>query len=344
MSIVIVGGGAIGLQVAGRLTLGGVACAVLGRGKAMRTLAVSPLTITFPDGPRTAQVRVAEAMADLPATCRRPALAMLCVKGYDTAGALATLRELNPDYILTLQNGVGNEERLVAEFGAQRIISGAITTSVEVHGESWIAITKLGGIGLAPLEATTRLDRWVALLREGGFPVRCYRDYRALKWSKALINMFGNAQAAILDMPIDQIYADARLVDLDLRGARETLALMADLGVRPLNLFSYPTATLAAVARVAPNAVLRPLMRRIVGSGRGGKEPSLLRDLRAGMPGSEGEQLYGAVAHAAAGRGMLTPVNAALWRILGGIVRGEIAWDAYRSQPERLLAEVGSGK
>ncbi|PDW01887.1 ketopantoate reductase family protein [Candidatus Viridilinea mediisalina] len=340
MSIVIVGGGAIGLQMAGRLTLGGVPCMLLGRGAGTRALATSPLTLTLSDGPHTAHVRAAASLEELPVSYRRPALAILCVKSYDTRGALATLRALEPEYVLSLQNGLGNEEQLVAEFGAQRVLAGVITTSVEMRSDTWIVITKTGGIALAPLEHSTTLNPWVAALREAGFPVRCYADYRALKWSKALINMFGNAQAAILDLPVHQIYADPRLVDLDLRAARETLGVMRDLGVRPLDLYAYPAATLATLERFAPEAVLRAILRRMVGQGRGGKEPSLLRDLRAAMPASEGEHLYGAVASTAAARGIITPVNAALWRILGGIVRGELAWDDYRGQPERLLAEV----
>jgi 2-dehydropantoate 2-reductase len=340
MSIVVVGGGAIGLQVAGRLALGEVPSALLGRGAGLRALNESPLKLGFPDGERSVRIRAATSIAELPAACQHPALAILCVKGYDTPGAIATLRDLEPNYILSLQNGLGNEEQLAEAFGATRVIAGAITTSVEVHGPDAIVITKAGGVGLAALDPGIDLTPWAAAFMAAGFPVRRYADYRALKWSKALLNMLGNAQAAILDLPVAQIYADPRLVDLDLRAAREALAVMAAMGARPLNLPGYPAATIAMIARFTPQRLLRPLMRRLVGGGRGGKEPSLLRDLRAGRPRSEGKQLYGAVAAAAAAWGIAAPVNAALWGVLGGIVRGEIEWAQYRGQPERLLAKV----
>jgi 2-dehydropantoate 2-reductase len=340
MAIVVVGGGAIGLQVAGRLAQGGVPSALLGRGAGLRALDAAPLTIRFPDGERAARVVAAASPDELPAGCRQPALAVLCVKGYDTPGAIATLRALEPGHILTLQNGIGNEELLAEAFGAARVIAGAITTSVEVSAPTTIVITKAGGVGLAALDAATTLDPWMAAFTAAGFPVRRYADYRALKWSKALLNMLGNAQAAILDMTVPQIYADPRLVELDLRAAREALAVMKAMGARPVNLTGYPAATIATLARFTPAPLLRLLMRRLVGSGRGGKEPSLLRDLRAGRPRSEGEQLYGAVAAAATAHGLSAPVNAALWRVLGGIVRGEIAWEQYRGQPEQLLKAV----
>lgn len=345
MSIVIVGGGAIGLQVAGRLALaGGEPSALLARPSGVAALAEQPLTIRFPDGSvQQARVAAAASRSALPPTCRTPDLAVLCVKGYDTPGAIETLRELGPRRVLTLQNGIGNEERLAAAFGAAQVIAGAITTSVEAPGPTEVVITKLGGVGLAPLDPATDLSRWAAAFVAAGFPTRIYADPRALKWSKALLNMLGNAQAAILDMGVEEIYADHRLLDLDLRAVREALAVMARMGARPVNLPGYPAGTLATASRLIPPFALRPLMRRLVGRGRGGKDPSLLRDLRAGRTRSEGEFLYGAVAAEAAARGVPAPVNAVLWRTLDGIARRVIPWDEFRKRPDRLLAEVSAG-
>jgi len=341
VSIVVVGGGAIGLQVAGRLALaGGEPSALLARPSGAQALLEAPLTIRMPGATRTVRVAAAASPIELPLPCLRPTLAILCVKGYDTPGAIETLRSLGPELVLTLQNGIGNEERLAEAFGAARVIAGAITTSVEVAGPTEIVITKLGGVGLAPLEPATDVTRWAAAFTAAGFPTRVYADPRALKWSKALLNMLGNAQAAILDMTVDQIYADSRLLELDVRAAREALAVMANMGASPVNLPGYPAATIARAANLMPSFLLNPLLRRLVGRGRGGKDPSLLRDLRAGRKQSEGRFLYGAVADEAAARGLPAPVNATLWRILDSIARGETPWDEYRGKPERLLAEV----
>lgn len=343
MSIVVVGGGAIGLQVAGRLTLAQTEpTALLARPAGVEALHANPLRIASSNGVQQVALAAAGDPAELPEACRRPDLAILCVKSYDTSGAIATLHALAPRQVLSLQNGIGNEERLVAAFGPSRVIAGAITTSVEIASPTAITVTKAGGVALAPMDPATDLSRWLAAFRSAGFPTRAYADPRALKWSKALLNMFGNALAAILDMPVERIYADKRLIDLDLRAVREALAVMECMGARPVNLPGYPAATIIRISRLIPDALLRPLLRRLVTGGRGGKAPSLLRDLRAGRRQSEGEFLYGAVAAEAAARGVPAPVNTALWRILGGIVRGEIAWAAYRGQPERLLAELNN--
>ena len=338
--IVVVGGGAIGLQVVGRLAQGGLPALLLGRTAGVQALRESALTIRFPEGERSIRVEAISSLDELTSEQRHPDLAILCVKSYDTAAAIDTLRALEPHAILSLQNGIGNEERLAECFGRSRVIAGAITTSVELLNPTTVVITKAGGIGLAGLDPTIDLTPWLGAFTAAGFPVRHYSDYRALKWSKALLNMLGNAQAAILDMPIPVIYANPRLVDIDLNAVREALAVMAAMGCGVVNLPGYPAATVAAIARFTPNPILRPLMRRLVRRGRGGKEPSLLRDLRAGRTRSEGEQLYGAVAAAAAAYATPAPLNSALWRILGGIVRGEIPWEQYRGQPAQLLAAL----
>jgi 2-dehydropantoate 2-reductase len=344
MSIVIVGGGAIGLLTAGRLALAGTPPSVLlTRPNGAAALAAAPLQITRDAAVQAVpQLRVAAAPTALPEDCRRPELAILCVKGYDTPGAIETLRELEPQYVLTLQNGIGNEEALSAAFGVERVVSGAITTSVDLHSPTAITVTKEGGIGLAPVGKLdpAKFATWAAALTNAGFRVQQYADYRAMKWSKALLNMLGNATAAILGWPVDRVYADNQLIALELRCIREALAVMRAMHARPVNLPRYPAALLARGVAWAPQPILYPVLRRMVGGGRGGKDPSLLRDLRAGRTRSEGEFLYGAVAEAARRHGLPAPVNAALWRILGGIARGELEWAHYRDQPERLLAEL----
>lgn len=346
MTIVIVGGGAIGLLLLSRLAQAsnGQPVALLTRPNGAAALQATPLQVSGIGACSLTGLTVAGAVADLPVAFQQPALAILCVKGYDTNGAIATLRDLNPGSILTLQNGLGNEETLAQAFGADRIIAGAITTSVDATGPTTITVTKAGGIGLAPVGGTNNLTLAETALSNAGFTVQRYHDYRTMKWSKALLNMLGNATAAILDWSVAQVYADRRLVALERAAVREALAVMQRMGIRPVNLPRYPAALLAFGIRRLPPIILDPILRQRVAGGRGGKDPSLLRDLRAGRSRSEGEFLYGAVAAAATAHGLQAPVNAGLWQVLGGIARSDIRWDDYRGRPERLLAACGMAR
>jgi 2-dehydropantoate 2-reductase len=343
MTIVVVGAGAIGLLTAGRLAQAGHRTVLLARPRVAAAMAQERLHIL--QGGALLAIDELITIADpssLAEQDRHPELAILCVKGYDTAAALPTLEALGPRSVLTLQNGIGNEEILAGRFGVEYIIGGAITASVEVVGPCRIAVAKDGGIGIAPMSpvAAEGAGHAAGLLRDAAFEVREFADYRALKWSKALLNMLGNATAAILDMPVTDVYADRRLVELERRAFLEALATMSSMGCAPVNLPRYPVAQLAWMMRRMPAWPRQELLRRLIAGGRGGKTPSLLLELARGNPRSEGAFLYGAIARAAAQHGIDAPVNRALYEILQGIAGGAIVWDTYRRQPERLLEAV----
>lgn len=342
MSIVVLGGGAIGLLVAGRLAQSLQHVAVLARPSTVQALAAHPLRIT--QAGRTSTVErlpVAATPSDLPDSFRHPELVLLCVKGFATTGALPALDTLQPQTILTLQNGIGNEELLAAHVGPERVVSGAITSSVDVESPGAITVRKTGSINLAPLSGTPALALWATMFHTAGFPTRLHRDYRSLKWSKALLNMLGNATSAILDMSVEQVYADRRLVALERRAFLEGLAVMERLGIPPTNLPGYPTVLLVALMQRLPPPLLHPILQRAIAGGRGGKAPSLHIDLRQGRTQLESDMLYGAIARRASDIGMIVPVNTTLYSILNGIASGALSWNDFRGKPERLLHSVG---
>lgn len=338
VAIVVIGAGAIGILVAGRLARLSQRTVLLARPALAATLQQQPPRIL-----QNGRLEVAPHLvvigdpAALPPGDHKPELAIVCVKGYDTASVFPLLDAIEPRAILTLQNGIGNEETLAAQYGSERIISGAITTSVEVEAPGRVAVAKSGGIGLAPMQIGTDIAACAAVLRAAGFQVGTYPDYRALKWSKALLNMLGNATAAILDQSVAAVYADPRLIALERRAFLEALHVMERRAIHPINLPRYPAALLAVAMRRVPAPLLNPLLRLVIAGGRGSKPPSLQLDLARGNHHSEGEFLYGAIACAAAHIGVAAPVNQRLWDVLRAIVVGDVAWEVYRHHPDALV-------
>jgi 2-dehydropantoate 2-reductase len=341
VSIVVVGAGAIGLLVAGRLAQSGVNTTLVARQSTASAIAEHGLRIV-----QTGQRKIAPALnvvldpSQIDRSQGEPSLAVLCVKGYDTQNALDTLNAINAQYILTLQNGIGNEEILVERFGKQRVISGIITTSVEVDGPGRITVTKEGGIGLAALDAKQPLEQIAKYFEQADFPTKTYEDYRSLKWSKALLNMVGNATSAILDMSVADIYQNPQLFALEKRANLEALSVMQHEQIKPLNLPRYPAALLAFLMRRVPTGIAKLILHKQVAGGRGGKMPSLHIDVSKGNKRTETDFLYGAVAQAAEQLGLAAPVNRTLTDILKGIINGEIPWDEYRNKPQNLLDAV----
>lgn len=342
MTITIIGPGAIGLLCAIRLAHAGQPVALLARPASAATLAAQPLRLRQ-DG-RLLQTTSVTVLGDPHELARRgmtPSLAVVCVKGYDTANALSDIAALGASRILTLQNGIGNEETLVERFGAMQVLSGAITTSVEIEEPGAINVTKSGGIGIAPVGGPpAEAQHWAAQFAAAGFSTHVYNDYRAMKWSKALLNLLGNATAAILNMPVNAVYADRRLVALEQRAFLEALQVMRRQGSAPVNLPRYPAAWLARAMRYLPASVLYPLLRRLIAGGRGGKPPSLQLDLARGNTRTEGAFLYGAVAAVAEQVGLRAPVNQGLWHVLQAITSGEVAWQQFWQNPDALLEAV----
>ncbi len=347
MAIVVVGAGAIGLLIAGRLAQSGQRTVVLARPAVAAALEQHCLRIVEDSERQVIDglVVITDPSALSPQD-RHPELAIVCVKGYDTTGAIPALEALQPEFVLTMQNGIGNEELIAEQIGADRVISGAITTSVEVDAPGQIEVAKSGGIGIAPMRPVAQVaaQRAAMALRGAGFGVRIFVDYRAMKWSKALLNLLGNATAAILDMPVADVYADRRLVALERQAFLEGLAVMDRLSIKPMNLPHYPAALLAIAMRRIPPVLLYPLLRRFVAGGRGKKPPSLQLDLVRGNARSEGAFLYGAVAQAAQAAGIAAPTNRALWDTLQSIASGAVAWDRFRRQPELLIAAAAQQK
>lgn len=341
-TILVIGGGAIGTFVTVRLALSAQPVALLARPGSVQAIAAHGLHLAHNGEHHTMEhVPVVAEPSELRGDYQNPDLAILCVKGFATPGAVPVLAALQPRMVLTLQNGIGNEEVLAAHFGADRVLAGIITSSVEVDAPGQVTVTKAGGVGVAPLNYGSDTTRWSNLLRSGGFAVYDYQDYRAMKWSKALLNMLGNATSAILDMSVEEVYGDWRMVALERRAFREGLMVMRHLGIGPINLPRYPAALLATAMERMPLPVLWPVLRQAIAGGRGGKLPSLHMDLRQGRRQSENDHLYGAIARTACEMGVSAPVNAALWYVLDGIVAGSLPWDYFRGQPARLLDMVG---
>jgi 2-dehydropantoate 2-reductase len=253
--------------------------------------------------------------------------------------------DLGQPTVLSLQNGVRSEEVLAEAFGPERIVAGTVLNPISVPRAGTVVLERWrGGIGLAPVVRGAAVDRWRQAFDQAVLPTQTYADYRAMKWSKLLLNLIGNASAAILDMSTVEVFADPPLFRLEVEMLREAVAVTHGLGLKPIKLPGYPVPLLAWGVRYAPLLLLRPIMRRLVAGGRGEKPPSLLLEMRHRRSRSEVADLNGAVVRAGAQIGQPTPINQALTETLTRIIDGPIQWESIRRQPGVLLAVTAEMK
>jgi 2-dehydropantoate 2-reductase len=346
MRVLIVGAGAIGSLVGHRLVRAGNGVTLVGRQP--HVAAVRARGLGLEDGGRITWATNVGAVTDVLDVADQPFdLVLLTVKAYDATEAAGQVKPLarRGVPILVLQNGVGGEETVAEVLSKATILSAVITLSVEVLEPGLVRLaTTRGGIGLAPTAPGQSVAELGEVFCAAGFRTFVYREYRAMKWAKLLLNIIANASPAILDMFPDEIFANSRLFALEQAAFREAVAVMRALGLRPVSLPDYPVPLFAWALSSLPACLLRPILRKAVVGGRGGKMPSLHIDLSRGKGKSEVEHLNGAVVRYARELGSDAPVNRALHAVLMGIVKGEIPWEKYRGQPERLLRVCSLGE
>ncbi len=363
MHVLCYGAGAVGSLIGGRLAESGAASVtLLARRSHVAAIRTWGLTIEGPFG-RTV-CKGADAITSLDDLASPPDLVILTVKAYQTPDALSdlhdTLRRGTP--ILTLQNGVGNEELIASAAPEARVIGGAFTISVSVVRPGVVRQqTAGGGIAVAACAYGVSQDvragstavsgipnasgtsgapgvaDLVTIFRQAGFRAEAYQDYRAVKWSKLLLNIIANAAPAILDLPPAAIVRDPRLFHLESEAFREAARVVRALGLRATALPGYPIPLLERVM-AAPEWVSRPVLGRHIGRGRGEKMPSLWEDLEKGRPRSEVEVLNGAVAREGARLGVPTPVNTLFTEVLLSLASGARDRQVFRQNPEALLS------
>ncbi len=347
LKILIIGAGAIGCFVGGRLAAAGQAVTLLGRSALMDKIAADGLCLRHPVLPeQTVQPETITALDNL---TKGFDFILVSVKSPDTPGAIDDLAAsglpLANTYIVSLQNGIGNEEKLADAFGPEKVIAGTITIPISVPERGAIEVNKdKGGLGLAPLRPGQPVQRLADALNRANLTTPTYEDYRAMKWSKLLLNIVNNATSAILNESPAQIIANPDLFNLEIEALSEGVAVMKAQGFSAVKLPGYPANWLARLVSIGwlPLALKRASLHPFMLSGRGTKMPSLHIDLATGRSSSEVTVLNGAIVESGQKVGVATPVNRVLTDILSQIASGKVARSEFEHQPEKLLEAVSS--
>jgi 2-dehydropantoate 2-reductase len=218
------------------------------------------------------------------------------VRATDTLRALRPfVSELSPaTAIISLQNGLGNEEAIKTSLGSTiSLVIGATTESALTVGPADVrrvgdGATVLGSAGASP-EVVNRIVR---LLTEAGFRASAAYDIRPHLWGKLIANAAINPVAALLDRPNGVVLTNEHAGDVA-RSLAQEAATVANAMRIPLP-FTDPWSYVRTI--VEQTAEL---------------DNSMLYDLRAGVP-TEVDFINGAVAAAGRRAAVPTPYNETL--------------------------------
>lgn len=334
MRYLIFGTGAVGGLLGGSLALAGQEVVFLARPALAEALRSRGLHLTGDIPTRTLPNPLVETNLHAALAHGRPDVILLTVKSYDVEAAgrdLASVFEIPPPVVSVL-NGIGNEETLAAWIGEAQVIPATLTTAVQISPQGEVRVERSRGIGLAgshPLLPALRRE-----LESAGMRVRMYSDPARMKWSKLMTNIVANASSAILGWSAAQVYQDSGIARLEIEALREVLWAMRRLGLSPVNLPGVPVALMGLGLRL-PAAWIRPILGRMVSRGRGDKMPSLHYDIGRGK--SEVAWLNGAVLQVDEAGGKNTPANALLFETMARLVEDGSAAPSFSNHPARLI-------
>ncbi|MFP3870661.1 MAG: ketopantoate reductase family protein [Syntrophobacteria bacterium] len=308
MKIAVVGPGAIGSLIAAYLASAGEDLWLLDyRSERAALLRETGIAVAGERGRFHAPVR---ATAD-PLEVGSAEILILCVKAGDTSEAAGRLQGAvsSQSHILTLQNGLGNIEKLGELFGSDRVFAGVTShgaTLLEVgnvrhagYGEIWMG--KAGEAGPQPA-SETRLQDLAASLNRAGLQAHIVDDIQLLVWRKLVINVGINALTAVLGVPNGELVAVSECRKVIHRAVTEAVDVAQLCGI---SLRSSDE-----IERV--EEVCRSTAANI---------SSMLQDIRR-QKNTEIDQINGAVVRIAAGHDLDCPVNEVLTALVKSLEAG----------------------
>lgn len=135
--------------------------------------------------------------------------------------------------ILTLQNGLGNEEALADLFGAARVLGGLAFTCINRIGPGQIhhidhGLIRLGEFGGGKSERAVGLAK---LFNDSGIHCQVLDDLHYGRWEKLVWNVPFNGLGAAMDLTTDRIIANAAGVNLVRQLMAEVVAVAGHIGI-----------------------------------------------------------------------------------------------------------------
>jgi 2-dehydropantoate 2-reductase len=297
MRIAVYGAGGVGGYFGGRLARAGADVHFIARGAHLQALRENGLRVRSVKG----DFAVRTPATDDPAEVGPCDVVLFCVKTFDTEAAAARLGPLVGERtaVVSLQNGIENEEKLARAVGDGHVMGGAAFIFAGIAEPGMIVHT--GGpasITFGELDGRTseRAKRLLACCEQAGVDAELSASIKTVLWAKLAFICAQAGMTAAVRLPIGEI-----------RSADAAWAA-----------FSRLVAEVCAVAEADGNPVPQAAQERALALAQAvepGSFSSLHDDLVAERR-MELEALHGFVVRRAARHGLAVPASEAVYAIL----------------------------
>jgi 2-dehydropantoate 2-reductase len=197
--ILMVGAGSVGGFFGARLAKENPDVAFLLRPKTLAAVNQNGLTIRSADGTFTVRPQAASDVRELP----RPDLIVLGVKAYDLDEVLDQIEPVLTDktVILTLQNGIDTEDRLLARLQRDCVVGGVAYIYSKIAEPGVIDHYKKGAVAIGELmgHESARVLAIRDVFAAAGIPCHLSKDIRRSKWEKMCWNCVFNPITVLID-------------------------------------------------------------------------------------------------------------------------------------------------
>lgn len=304
--ILVAGAGALGSVFGGFLAAAGYDVTLLGRAPHVDAIEAAGLALDGLWGARhVTGVRVATDARGL-----TPAFdaILLSVKAFDTVAMLAsTAALLAPGgCVLSLQNGLGNLEHVLAAVGPARAVGARVIFGAEIPAPGCARVTvcaapvAVGAARPGEAAAEAHAHRWAERIAHAGVPAEYVPDVHAHLWAKVFYNAALNPLGALFGVPYGALAADP--------DTRATMDAVIDEGYAVARARGVtPLVATADAYRQAFYGQLVPSTAH--------HRSSMLQDLERGRR-TEIEAINGCLWAFGRDAGVATPVNATLTRLI----------------------------
>lgn len=290
MKVAVMGAGAVGCYYGAMLARAGHEVVLIGRPAHVEAVRASGLRLEA----QSFDEHVPMAAGTEPDAVQGADLVLFCVKSTDTEAAAAQIApHLAPGaLVLTLQNGVDNDERARSVLRAHEVAAAVVYVATGMAGPGHVKHNGRGELVIAP---SARGEEVAQALRAAGVPTEISDNVRGALWAKLVLNCAYNALSAITQLPYGVLVRNEGVPGVLRDVVAECLAVARAEGV---TIPGDIDAAVAGIARTMP-----------------AQFSSTAQDLARGKR-SEIDHLNGFVLRRGEALGVPVPANRLLWTLV----------------------------
>jgi len=229
--IMVVGAGSVGGFFGAHLSKSNPNVSFLLRQRTLAAVKQHGLTIRSANGTFTVRPQSSSDPRDLP----RPDLVILGVKAYDLEEVMTQLEPVltEESVILTLQNGIDTEDRIIARLKRDCVVGGVAFIYSKIAAPGIIDHYKKGAVAIGELmgHESQRLLQIRDLFASAGIPCQLSKDIRRSKWEKMCWNCVFNPITVLIDDKVAQALDHPEMMGVIRQIVGEIAAVSAALKV-----------------------------------------------------------------------------------------------------------------